>query len=453
MSETVPLNAPPQLTPDRARQRRRRAFGRRFFFVLILLLVVGFSGLCGYFHTSPAGLISILGLGTDYVKAKFGAPPFNGRTKVNILVLGADVAFDGSGAARTDTIKFVSVDLKKPSIAVLSIPRDTWVDIPGHGHGRINSAYQFGGRDEADRMAMAKTVVSNLLSEVSGTEVRIHRYMRIQTGGFVKIVDALGGVDINVEKQMDYEDPSQRLYIHLKPGLQHLNGTQAMGYVRFRHDRDGDYGRIRRQDQFLHELVAQLNTPERKSSLPRLIGPIMSMMKTDLKGSDLLALKHTVDKIGMAGMQTLLLPTVATYEGKASVVKIEDEAAATQVVMDVLNGPRPTVAVVNATGRTGVARDVRAQIDATAFNVVGAGHTKTPVPVSQVIATEHCKTVATTLASQLGLASVSTTETAPAADFGKRPLPTPPEITIVLGADYTGTPIAESAAPLPPAHR
>jgi anionic cell wall polymer biosynthesis LytR-Cps2A-Psr (LCP) family protein len=132
----------------------------------------------------------------------------------------------------------------------------------------------------------------------------------------------MGGIEINVEKQMDYDDNYQNLYIHLKPGLQVLNGREAMGYVRFRHDFEGDYGRMRRQDQFLRALVAQINKPEVKSRLPQMLGPMVSMMKTDLTLNDIRTLKDIAGKIGFDGMYTAQLPTTPGMKGKASVVEV-----------------------------------------------------------------------------------------------------------------------------------
>lgn len=437
MTGTMPVTTPPVVSPEPTR-KRRRAFWRKFILTMVLLIGGGLIGVMAYGHMTPADLYRVLVAGAGLMKDRIHPqPPFGGQQHVNILMLGADVAFDGSGAARTDTIKLISLDFAKGQIAILSIPRDTWVEIPGHGHSRINGAYQLGGREEADRIAMARTTVQNLLRDLTGEEVAIDHYLRIQTGGFMHIVDAIGGVKLDVEKKMDYEDPSQELYIHLKPGKQLLMGEDAMGYVRFRMDREGDYGRIRRQDQFIHALAAKMTDPKQKLQVARAIGPIMRMLKTDIKESDLLAMKRLVGTVGMEGIYTAQLPTVPCYKGRASVVEVDDPAGAAQTIAEVLHGPRPTVMVLNGSGESGLARTVSDSIDEKSYNVVALGTTKTPVPATAVITTKQRTSEAQALASTLGVTDVTTDATVPAAEFGKRtPVPPPAQITVIIGSDY-----------------
>jgi LCP family protein required for cell wall assembly len=448
MTETLPVATPPSPPPDFTRKRRRRAFWRVFFTVLLLAIVGGFAVAHFYFGLNP--LQAVKGaIGGVRVITRRHAPPFGGREKVNILVLGVDVSYDNSGAARTDTIKFVSVDLKKPSISVLSIPRDTWVAIPGHRHGRINGAYQLGGRQVPDRLALAEQTVSGLLSELSGEEIAIDHYVRIQTDSFVKIIDALGGVEIDVEKEMNYEDPSQQLFIHLKPGLQRLSGYDAMCYARFRMDAEGDYGRIRRQDQMMQALAAELGTPDAQKKLIRNIGLLMSLIKTDVPEEDLLALKRIVDGIGMAGIHAATLPTVPIKKGRADVVEVQDVALAQQTMKEVLHGPRPTVVVLNGSGQVGLAGDVRDQVNAETFNVLAIGTTVEPAPESVILAAPACKQQALDLAASLGIELVDTKNPVPAADFGKKTTAPPPaQITVVLGSDYAQAMTANAQAPM-----
>lgn len=447
MTDTVQLIEPsvPQ-QPDRSVTRRRRSFWRKCSLALglfVLFLCISFATLCvltGSF--SNAMRLSGLGtqLGWDRVR---GTPAFGGKQHVNILLIGADVSFDGSGEARTDTIKLISIDLSKSTIAMLSIPRDTWAKLPKGEEGRINGAYQLGGKGadkEANRVAAAKTAVQTLISDITGQDLPIDYYIRIQTGGFVKIIDALGGIDMAVEKQMDYEDPSQELFIHLKPGMQHLNGTQAMGYVRFRHDAEGDYGRIRRQDAFIRLLAMEMRKPEKQKRLATEgLGAMMDMVITDLTVNDALEIKRLVAKVGMDGIYSATLPTVPTTRGKAMVVEVEDRELATQTIHDVLDGARPTVAVLNGSARTGIAKTISEQIDAGAYNVIGVGTTGTPAPTSVVFSTLKFKQEATALAACLGVTTIDTKTTPPPAVFGKKTetIPTA-QIIIVLGGDYRG---------------
>jgi LCP family protein required for cell wall assembly len=401
-----------------------------------ILFILGLTAVMGYTGMTPGDLVKVVGLGAGWVQSRINpSPPFHGRREVNILVLGADVSFNGTGAARTDTIKIIHVDLKTPRMSILSIPRDTWVAIPGHGHDRINSAYMLGGKEETDRLALAKTVVSDLISEISGRPFNIHHYVRIQTGGFIHIVDALGGVEIDVEKQMDYEDPSQELYIHLKPGRQRLMGEDAMGYVRFRHDAEGDYGRIRRQDLFIHATVAQMKDPRMRSRLPRLIGPMMKMMVTDIDQQDVWALKRIIEKVGIAGIHTMQLPTVPCYKGRASVVEVQDQQAAAQVIGDLLNGPRPTVLVLNGARRGRLAGQVSELLDPQDYNVLPPANTAEVVQESAIYTKDAYRDAAEELAAQLGVSTIETGLPAPQADL-QRSTPPTAAITVVLAPGY-----------------
>ncbi|MHB0936137.1 MAG: LCP family protein [Armatimonadota bacterium] len=438
MTGTKPVLDSPRRMTAAARKRRRASAVRKFFFGVFAVIIIAIAGLCGYLRTSPLGLMRLFGQGAQLLHASVRhTPPFHGKTHVNILILGTDVNFVDKGIPRSDTIKLASVDMTKPSISILSIPRDTWVEIPGYGHGKINSAYQRGGDVEIDRVRSAQSVVSSLLSSVSGQEIPIDYYVRIQTGGFKKIVDALGGVEIDVEKQMDYDDNYQNLYIHLKPGRQLLDGKQAMGYVRFRHDAEGDYGRMRRQDQFIRALAAQLEKPETKSRLPQVLGAVDSMLKTDLTLNDIRAIKRVASTLGMEGIHTVQLPTQSGWKGRAAVEEVTDYAAAQQAISDLLNGPRPTVVVVNGSGKRNLARAVSEKIDSTRYNVVGVGTLPKPVETTEVLAVKRCKNEALGLASLIGVTGVDTETPAPQAEFGKRvPAPPPCEITLVIGKNY-----------------
>ena len=155
------------------------------------------------------------------------------------MLLGVDRRADDVG--RSDTLMVASVDMDSHKAALLSVPRDTRVAIDGHGYDKINHAYAFGGHE------LSKSTVERLL----GTHIA--HYVIIDTKAFQRIIDALGGVDIDVDKRMHYEDPwddNGGLVIDLYPGQQHLDGAKAIQYVRYR-DGEGDIGRIGRQQKFM----------------------------------------------------------------------------------------------------------------------------------------------------------------------------------------------------------
>ncbi|HEY9703395.1 MAG TPA: LCP family protein, partial [Allocoleopsis sp.] len=166
---------------------------------------------------------------------------------VNILIMGVSVLADDIPDANpedkklsyqpqvdsvqglSDTMLLARFNPDNQKMTVLSIPRDTRVEIPEHGPQKINSANVLGGP------ALAAKMTSELLGDVG-----IDRYLRINVLGVGKLVDTLGGLNLYVPKDMKYTDNTQHLYVDLKKGQQHLNGEQVMQLLRFRHDRLGD---------------------------------------------------------------------------------------------------------------------------------------------------------------------------------------------------------------------
>ena len=162
----------------------------------------------------------------------------------NILICGTDD--DGT---RTDTIIIAHLDANDHTVALLSIPRDTPVATGGGGLMKINSVYAGGGKDGMERLA-------SRLKDLLGFPV--DGYVLVDLEAFQKTVDLVRGVEFDVPMDMNYEDPSQNLYIHLQKGLQTLDGEQAMGLVRFRKGyATQDIQRTQTQQQFLKALAKQ----------------------------------------------------------------------------------------------------------------------------------------------------------------------------------------------------
>ncbi len=194
--------------------------------------------------------------------------------RINVLLLGVD---DGDSDAeadepkRTDAILLLSFDPDKNKVAILSIPRDTKVVLPGHRDpSKINAAYAFGG------VMMAKQTFANLL------EIPIHYYALANWQGFIDVVNLIGGVDLYVEKDMYYKDPYANLEINIKHGYQHMDGTVAGHYVRFRSDELGDIGRVQRQQKFLKAAAEQMFSFQNMAKLSSLIATIDKHVATDL---------------------------------------------------------------------------------------------------------------------------------------------------------------------------
>jgi LCP family protein required for cell wall assembly len=226
---------------------------------------------------------------------------FAGKDRVNILLIGRDRDYDRHGRilnthGRADTIIVVSLCRSERKVSILSIPRDTAVIINGHGLHKINAAHSFGGPEK--------------LIEVLQDQLCIHidYYARTSFEGFKKIVDAIGGVWLYVEKDMNYDDNWGNLHIHLKKGWQWLDGDKAHQYVRFRHDAEGDIGRTRRQRKFLEALAARLTSPAMLPRLPSLILSLYKYVDTNMTIKELMSLAGFAEQVDVSQIETETLP-------------------------------------------------------------------------------------------------------------------------------------------------
>ena len=216
---------------------------------------------------------------------------FKSRDILNILVLGVDQR--ENEPSRTDTIMVVALDLREKEVHLLSIPRDTRVPIPTKGvTRRINYAHAVGGAE-----LTVKTVEQFL-------QLPIHYYVETNFEGFSEIIDALDGITINVEERM-YK-PLEG--INLRPGLQKLNGDDALSYVRWRDDGRGDIGRIERQQKFLQALADQAMRFSTLWKVPQLLEELEKYVDTDLELKQMIALANKFKDIKDIEIHTYQVP-------------------------------------------------------------------------------------------------------------------------------------------------
>lgn len=242
---------------------------------------------------------------------------------LNILLLGADQR--ENEPARSDTIILASLDLDEKQIHLLSIPRDTRVDIPGKGiKAKINHAHAVGGPK------LAVETVEKFL------DVPVHYYVETNFRGFEGIIDILGGITLNVEERMylPLED------IDLKAGLQKLDGHGALSYVRWRGDGTGDIGRIQRQQKFFKALAGQAMQFSTIWKLPDLLGEINKQVKTDLSVQKMITLANKFKDIKNIELKTHMVP------GASQIINggdywIADTKALTRIVDEVYDRTEP----------------------------------------------------------------------------------------------------------------
>ena len=235
--------------------------------------------------------------------------PFSPRRQ-NILLLGVDSNGDDSDiweGTRSDTIIILNVDPKTRSVNVISVPRDSKVYLPdNNGIQKINSAHAIGGVN----------LVKKTLKETFG--IKIDKYIIVPDEAVEKIVDALGGVPIYVEKPMKYHDYAGRLHIDLDKGSTVLNGKQAVGYLRYRKDGLGDIGRTQRQQWFMRSLFEKLHSPQVITKIPEVLNVCNTYIKTDMSFYELSQYAAFARSVNENKIEIATLPGAPNQKGYIS---------------------------------------------------------------------------------------------------------------------------------------
>nr|WP_256488014.1 LCP family protein [Deinococcus sp. HSC-46F16] len=291
--------------------------------------------------------------------SRYGALPRTADGPLNILLAGVDVEYDDSAGVwpyppkpedflgRTDTIVLAQVH-PDGQTDLLSIPRDTWVSVPGWGLSKINAANRHGGPE----------VLAATVQDLTG--VRVDSYVLLSLGAVRALTDAAGGVTVDVGQRMKYDDNAGKLHIDLQPGRQRLSGEQAEGFLRFRKDNLGDIGRVQRQQAFLTALVNQTRNPLNWWRLPRMVGAMHEHTRSDLSRGEVGAL------LGAALRGPRVQSHTVPGDYGAGGTWIADRAALAELVRQHFrdpNDPRSlSVAVLNVGAPDGSAARMQARL-------------------------------------------------------------------------------------------
>jgi LCP family protein required for cell wall assembly len=360
---------------------------------------------------------------------------------VNILVMGIDLPLDlpeGSSsndvfAGRSDTMLLVHIDPTVGDVSVLSIPRDTQVEMPGLGIEKINYANAAGGPK------LAAQTVSQTLNGVT-----IDRYVRVSTGAFRELVDLVGGIDVYVPERMEYTDNTQKLKIDLQPGQQQLNGAQAEQFARFRNDGNGDIGRVQRQQQVIRALKDKVSSPTMVGRLPQAIELFQKYIDTNLTMEEMLALANFGLDLNQDQFQMVMLPgrfslpdeSVASYWildpiAKDEVMQEHFDVSSVASVIQHHDRKDLRVAVQNASSNPQLGSQVGAYLESQGFsNVYVIEDWPEPQGKTQVIAQRGDLQSAKMVETVLGLGEVIPASTG---DLQS-------DVTIRVGNDWTEQP-------------
>ena len=257
--------------------------GLKIFFFLVVVLgtaaLVVLRGLNGFDLTSmeqEPGVVTMLFLGLD---RNYGS---NGEV--------------GEGAVRADTIIFACLNTSQETAYLFSLPRDTLVEIPGKGPGILNAAHAYGGPN------LITTTVEELLG------VHIPYWAAVDFEGFETMVNALGGVEVDVEKDLKYYDRAGDFKIDIKAGRQVLNGEEALQYARFRNDALGDIGRIRRQQKLLASAAQKALSWQSISRWPALYQAADRNLDTNMTQLEMAKIGAYLRQVGLDRIETRTLP-------------------------------------------------------------------------------------------------------------------------------------------------
>jgi LCP family protein required for cell wall assembly len=234
-------------------------------------------------------------------------PEWNGNERINILLLGGDSRGVKSNAKpRSDTMMLVSIDPVDKSTHLFSLLRDTYVEIPHHGSNRLNSAITMGGP------LLSMETVGNL------TDLPIQFYVYTDFEGFISLIDELGGIDFDVDKNMKHIDTvdNPKYNITLKKGMQHLDGLTALQYVRFRSDALSDFARADRQRKFLSAIADKMKSTTSLLKLPQVLNSIAPYIETNIPPGDLLKLARLGMKLDTSQLKGIQIPPDGEFKNQ-----------------------------------------------------------------------------------------------------------------------------------------
>lgn len=414
------------------------AFGRHLVVkslaVVVTVLIVGLPGFAlGWAN----GTVSTVGDRSDEVqsivsKAKEELRPELPGKAVNILLIGCDKSKTPGDTGRSDSQILVRLDPATKSISMLSIPRDLRVDIPGYGYTKMNAAYSYGG----------SALVVKTFKGLTGLPV--NHFVEVNFAGFWHLVNILGGVYIPVDHRYYNPESSDYKSIDIQPGYQLLHGHDSLDFVRFRHDQQGDFTRMQRQQLFLKELQRQSSRWSSDwSRVLRLIKAITAQTTSDIDSlKRLKPLVELIFQVNTSKVYTTRLEGSTPMVDGVSYVEASDTEVAEAVSeftdptqSPVKSGKVPKkqylVTVHNTTDTGGLATSVVSQLATQGYSAeVSTDAPESATEATIVYAPTGLKTQAQAVGQLLWPSDVRIVKRAPGVLDG---------IEVFVGSDFDGT--------------
>jgi len=442
---------------------RRRSWRRWFPYAFLGLMLV-FATFCGIVAAKMVQTKQSFG---DAVVGYFVPAPETifGKDRIVVGLLGLDYNYtandiETSVDARTDKISVFALDFPTGVVKEIAVPRDSEARIGGH-FNKINAAYAFGGEKLTDE------IVGSFLDLPKNDRGRyFDRYLTLRIDATKDFIDAIGGVDINVKDAMNYDDSWGHLHIHFKPGLQHMNGEQAVSYARFRHDECGDPCRLERQQMVERIAITKLKNDKFNdlAHIAQLIGVLRRDVDTNLTTAEMTSLAWRFKNIDLVNVKQVVLPAsgddVTEYAGDMLVIDTQKKA---QIVADFLGPytaatPPPEhvaqakvapanvhVVVENGSGRSGLGRRMADALRAHGYVVDSVGNADS-FDYDTTVIREHSKVpgVGEQVRSQIALKTATVTP----APLATAKAPEPGDVTVIVGRDFASAslPTAQKSA-------
>ncbi|ADH99051.1 LCP family protein [Salisediminibacterium selenitireducens] len=231
----------------------------------------------------------------EEIEFNVNEPEDDSLNQLNILLVGVD---DDDGTARTDTIMIGRYAPDEEEVKLVSIMRDTYVDIPGRGYNKINAAFAFGGLD-----LLRETIEKNF-------DLEIQHYAQVNFDSFRRVVDTVApdGIEIDIENRMYYAEQATDFEIDFQPGTHIMDGSDALKYVRFRNDSDNDFGRVQRQQELLSILQSEILSLSGVTRIPSVLGSVEPYIQTNISNSEMISYGRDFFLNAPDEIETLTIP-------------------------------------------------------------------------------------------------------------------------------------------------